>query len=124
MKPYLKAQTIRYTEKQDRRCKLTKEQRKEILRLYEEEGERIRPLSRKFGVSRWLIKLIVNPEAQAQNKSRIAANWRKYREKRGKAANARIMREFRARKYEMYMNGELTEKPTECDKDAPKENLT
>lgn len=123
MKPYLKAQTIRYTEKQDRRCKLTQEQRKEILRLYEE-GELIRPLSRKFGVSRWLIKLIVSPEAQAQNKSRMAANWRKYREKRGKAENARIMREFRARKYEMYMNGELTEKPTECDKDTPKENLT
>ena len=111
MKPYAKAQTIKYTPAQDKRRKLTDEQRAEILRLRKEEGATYRGLARQFGISRRLITYICDPEAARKNREHIASTWKLYRERRGKDENARIGREFKNRKYKMYMNGELTEKP-------------
>lgn len=112
MKPYAKAQTIKYTQAQDRRRKLTDEQYAEILRLRKEEGATYRGLARQFGVSRRLITFICDPEAARKNREHMASTWKLYRERRGKEENARIAREFKRRKYRMYMNGELIEKPT------------
>jgi hypothetical protein len=111
MKPYAKAQTIKYSQEQDKRRKLTDEQRAEILRLHEEKKATYRGLAKQFGVSRRLITFICDPESARKNKEHIASTWRLYRERRGKKENARIAREFKNRKYKMYMNGELTEKP-------------
>lgn len=117
MKPYAKAQTIKYTQAQDRRRKLTDEQRAEILRLRKEKGATYRGLARQFGVSRSLITFICDPEAARKNREHIASTWKLYRERRGKDENARIAREFKRRKYKMYMNGELIEKPNTEEED-------
>lgn len=65
-----------------------------------------------FGVSRSLVRIICVPGVADRIKKRMSENWRKYREQRGKAENARIMRKFRNRKYGCFMRGELVEKPT------------
>ena len=111
MKPYAKAMTIRYVGLQDRRRKLTDEQRAEIIRLHDEKGLGCRTIAKMFGVSRSLVRYICIPDVAIRNRKRISENWRKYREQRGKSENARIMRVFRKRKYECFMRGELTEKP-------------
>ena len=51
MKPYAKAMTIRYVGLQDRRRKLTDEQRAEIIRLHDEKGLGCRTIAKMFGVS-------------------------------------------------------------------------
>ena len=111
MKPYAKAQKVPYVGLQDRRRKLTDAQRAEILKLHDERGLGCRTIAKMFGVSRSLVRIICIPEVAARVRERVAAHWRKYREQRGKSENARIMREFRGRKYKMYMAGELCEKP-------------
>ena len=118
MKPYAKAQKVPYVGLQDRRRKLTDAQRAEILKLHDEQGLGCRTIARLFGVSRSLVRIICLPEVAEKTRKRVAENWRKYRERRGKSENARIMREFRGRKYKMFMAGELCEKP-EPKTDAP-----
>ena len=113
MKPYAKAQTIKYTESQDLRCKLTEAQRIEIYKLHHEKGATYRGLAREFGVSRSLVKFICDPIAAEKNRERIKSTWKLYRERRGKAENAKNMRKFRARKYKMYISGQLQEKKKE-----------
>lgn len=110
MKPYAKAQTVRYTGLQDRRRKLTDGERAEILKLHVEQGYTYRGLARMFGVSRSLVRFICDPEAMQRCRDRIKATWRKYREQRGKDENAKIMRNFRNRKYKMFISDQLTEK--------------
>lgn len=110
MKPYAKAQTVRYTGLQDRRRKLTDGERAEILKLHVEQGYTYRGLARMFGVSRSLVRFICDPEALQRCRDRIKATWRKYREQRSKEENAKIIRDFRRRKYKMYVANELTEK--------------
>lgn len=112
MKPYKKAQTVPYVGLQDLRRKLTDDERAEILKLHDEKGLGCRTIGKMFGVSRSLVRIICIPEVAERNRARIKATWRKYREQRGKLENAANMRKFRARKYKMFMRGELTEKPT------------
>ena len=112
MKPYHKAQTVPYVGLQDRRRKLTDEQRAAILKLHDEQGLGCRTIAKMFGVSRSLVRIICVPGVAERMKKRMSENWRKYREQRGKSENARIMRKFRNRKYGCFMRGELVEKPT------------
>ena len=112
MKPYAKAQKVPYIGLQDRRRKLTDAQRAEILKLHDEQGLGCRTIAKMFGVSRSLVRIICIPEVAEKIRKRVAENWRKYREQRGKSENARIMRKFRNRKYKCFMRGELVEKPT------------
>ena len=112
MKPYKKAQAVPYVGLQDRRRKLTDEQRAAILKLHDEQGLGCRTISKMFGVSRSLVRIICVPGVAERTKKRMSENWRKYREQRGKAENARIMRKFRNRKYGCFMRGELVEKPS------------
>lgn len=110
MKPYKKAQTIRYVGLQDRRRKLTDDDRALILKLHREQGATYRGLARQFGVSRSLVRFICDDDARERNRARIKATWRKYREQRSKEENAKIIRTWRRRKYKMYVANELTEK--------------
>lgn len=120
MKPYAKAQKVVYIGLQDRRRKLTDEQRAEVLRIRQETGAGYRTIARAFGVSRSLVRFICDPDAAERCRARSAANWRKYRELRGRAENAASMRKYRSRKYRLYMAGELVEKPTPT---APREKV-
>lgn len=120
MKPYAKAQTVPYVGLQDKRRKLTDEQRKEIVKIREEEHLGYRAIAARFGVSRSLIRLICDPEAKSKNDERIKNNWRRYYKMYGKQVHASAIRDYRNRKYKLYISGELTEKPQPQTEGEPK----
>ena len=89
---------------QDRRRKLTDEQKAEII-LLRDEGWSMRKLAKKFEVSAQSILFIVNPESKAKNDKYIKDNWRKFQKTKGK--NAGAVRETRLYKQELFLKGEL-----------------
>ena len=102
--PY-KSETIKLAPTQDRRRKLTDEQKEEIKRLYERGLVGQRPLAKQFGVSRSTIQIIVNPNIAEAKKQRIKEHWQDYRPT--KEEWAATMREHRHYKQELYVKGEL-----------------
>ena len=102
--PY-KSEKLKLSETQDRRRKLTDEQKEEIKRIYAEGKCGTRPLAKQFGVSRKTIQLIVNPEIKQRQHDYVANNWRKYRPT--KEEWAETMKEYRRYKQELYLKGEL-----------------
>lgn len=110
MKPYLKAYTLKFAGLQDRRRKLTDEQRAEILKIRQETGAGYRTIAKQFNVSRSLVQIICNPERAKAMHDRMAAHWREYR--MSKEERRMRMRELRKRKYELYKAGMLGEKYT------------
>lgn len=102
--PY-KSSTIKLDPSQDRRRKLTEEQKEEIRRIYESGVCGTRPLAKQFGVSRSTIQIIVNPTRAAQVKQRMKDHWRDYRP--SKEEWAETIREHRHYKQELYLKGEL-----------------
>lgn len=102
--PY-KSEKIKLAPTQDRRRKLTDEQKEEIKRLYATGLIGQRPLAKQFSVSRSLIQIIVNPEIAKKKKQRIKEHWRDYRP--SKEEWAKTMREHRCYKQELYLRGEL-----------------
>lgn len=107
MKPYAKAQSLKYIGLQDRRRKLTDEQRAEILKIRQETGAGYRTIAKKFNVSHSLVWLICDPVAVARVSARMAEHWREY--KITKKERRERMRELRARKYDLYKRGLLGE---------------
>ena len=103
--PY-KCEKIKLSEKQDRRRKLTEQQKQEIRETYSEGICGQRPLAEKYGVSRTTIQIIVNPERAEKVKNRIKEHWQDY--KASNEERAEIMREHRHYKQELYKKGELT----------------
>lgn len=104
--PY-KSEKIPLQPNQDRRRKLTEEQKAEILRIYESGVCGMRPLAKQFGVSRTTIQIIVKPDKAARIKQRIKDHWRDYRPSNEEWAE--IMREHRHYKQSLYVKGELKE---------------
>ena len=102
--PY-KSEKLKLSETQDRRRKLTDDQKEEIKRIYESGVCGTRPLAKQFGVSRKTIQLIVNPEIKQRQHDYVANNWRKYRPT--KEEWAETMKEYRRYKQELYLKGEL-----------------
>ena len=102
--PY-KSEKLKLSETQDRRRKLTDDQKEEIKRIYAEGKCGTRPLAKQFGVSRKTIQLIVNPEIKQRQHDYVANNWRKYRPTKEKWAET--MKEYRRYKQELYLKGEL-----------------
>ena len=102
--PY-KSEKIKLSPTQDRRRKLTDEQKEEIKKLYSTGLIGQRPLAKQFGVSRSIIQLIVNPERAKAVKERGKEHWRDYRP--SKEEWAKTMREYRRYKQELYLKGEL-----------------
>lgn len=102
--PY-KSERIKLTPNQDRRRKLTDEQKEEIKKLYATGLVGQRPLAKQFGVSRSLIQVIVNPEIAEKKKQRIKEHWRDYRP--SKEEWAETIRKHRHYKQELYLKGEL-----------------
>lgn len=107
MKPYKKAETLKFIGLQDRRRKLTDEQRAKILKIRQETGAGYRTIAKQFNVSRSLVRIICDPECAARVSARMAAHWREY--KMTKKEKRERMRELRARKYDLYKRGLLGE---------------
>ena len=102
--PY-KSEKLKLSETQDRRRKLTDDQKEEIKRIYKSGVCGTRPLAKQFGVSRSTIQVIVNPAIKQRRHDYIANNWRKYRPT--KEEWAETMKEHRHYKQELYLKGEL-----------------
>ena len=102
--PY-KSEKLKLSETQDRRRKLTDDQKEEIKRIYAEGKCGTRPLAKQFGVSRSTIQLIVNPAIKQRHHDRTAKHWRDYRP--SKEEWAETMKEHRHYKQELYLKGEL-----------------
>lgn len=102
--PY-KSEKIKLAPCQDRRRKLTEEQKDEIRRIYKTGVCGTRPLAKQFGVSRSLIQIIVNPVRAESIKQRRKEHWRDYRP--SKEEWAATVREHRHYKQELYLKGEL-----------------
>ena len=102
--PY-KSEKLKLSEKQDRRRKLTQEQKEEIKRIYESGVCGTRPLAKQFGVSRSMIQIIVNPNRAAAVKQRAKEHWRDYRP--SKEEWAKTIREHRQYKQNLFLKGEL-----------------
>lgn len=89
---------------QDRRRKLTNEQKAEIIRL-RNEGWSMRKLAKEFEVSAQSILFIVNPESKAKNDKYIKDHWRKFQ--KTKEENAEAVRKTRLYRQELFLKGEL-----------------
>lgn len=100
-----KSEHIPLSEKQDRRIKLTKEQKKKIVRLYATGQYSLNVLADQFRVSKKTILLIVNPESATKAKQYRKDNWRRW-QKTGEEWN-KIQKEHRAYKQKLYEEGEL-----------------
>ena len=102
--PY-KSEKIKLSQTQDRRRKLTDEQKDEIRKIYALGTCGTRPIAKQFGVSRSTIQIIVNPARAEAVKQHVKEHWRDYcpsKEERNK-----IKREHRKYKQSLYLKGEL-----------------
>ena len=103
--PYIhETNQIKLVGLQDRRRKLTDEQKAEIIRL-RDEGWSLRKLAKEFEVSKKLILLIVNPESKAKNDKYGRDNWKKFQKTKEK--NAEAVRKTRQYKQQLFLKGEL-----------------
>lgn len=102
------SERIPLSEKQDRRRKLLSEQKKEIVQLYATGLYSLNQLAKKFGVSKKLILITVNPKSAEKDRQRMKEHWRDYQQKG--AEWAAVQREHRAYKRRLYENGELKER--------------
>ena len=89
---------------QDRRRKLTDEQKTEIIRL-RDEGWSLMKLAKKFEVSKKSILLIVNPESKAKNDKYIKDHWREFQQTREEHNEA--VKKTRRHRQELFLKGEL-----------------
>ena len=89
---------------QDRRRKLTDEQKTEIIRL-RDEGWSLMKLAKEFGVSAQSILFIVNPESKAKNDKYIKDNWREFRQT--KEEHNEAVKKTRHHRQELFLKGEL-----------------
>lgn len=104
--PY-KSEKIKLSERQDRRRKLTEDEKQRIREIYASGCIGQRPLAQMFGVSRSTIQVIVNPERAEAVRQRVKEHWRDYRP--SKEEWAETMKEHRHYKQELYLKGKLEE---------------
>lgn len=100
-----KWETMRLSESQDRRVKLTTEKKTEILRKYETGEYSLRALAREYNVTHKTIALIVNPKSKAKNDEYIKTHWMNYKQDR--EDRARTIRKVREYKRKLYQEGKL-----------------
>ena len=95
----------------DRRCKLTEEQKAEIISLRGEMSSYA--CAAKFGVSRRMIQFLWNPEALLRNKicRQARGGWRQYYDK---VLHREYMKEHRDYKNRLYKKGLIKENENEC----------
>ena len=102
--PY-KSEKIKLKGLQDRRKKLTDEQREEIRELYGTGCYSLNGLAKQFNVSKKLILLIVNEQSAEKAKQYRKEHWREW-QRTGEEWNETV-RKYRAYKQELYKEGKL-----------------
>lgn len=102
--PYI-SDTIKLNESQDRRRKLSSEQKEEIVKQYATGNYSLMQLAGLYHVSKKTILLIVNTESAARAKEYRQENWRQWQRK-GEEWN-KIQREHRHYKQQLYLEGKL-----------------
>lgn len=108
--PY-KSEKIKLDGMQDRRKRLTDEQRERIKELYGTGSYSLNDLAKMFHVSKKTILLIVNKESAEKAKEYRKEHWREW-QRTGEEWNETI-RKYRRYKQELYKNGQLKEDETE-----------
>ena len=104
--PY-KSEKIKLKGLQDRRKRLTDEQREKIRNLYGTGCYSLNDLAKKFDVSKKSVLLIVNNESAERARQYRKEHWKEWQRK-GEEHNEAI-RKTRKYKHELYKNGELKE---------------
>ena len=102
--PY-KSEKIKLKGLQDRRKRLTDEQREEIKNLYGTGCYSLNGLAKRFEVSKKTILLIVNSDSAEKAKQYRKEHWREW-QRTGDEWN-KIVREHRKYKQELYKEGKL-----------------
>lgn len=102
--PY-KSEKIKLQGLQDRRKRLTDEQRAEIRKLYETGLYSLNDLAKKFGCSKKTVLLIVNKESAAKAKQYRKEHWKEWQRK-GQEHNEAI-KKTRHYKHKLYIDGKL-----------------
>lgn len=107
-----KVDKMKLSQEQDRRRKLTDDQKEEIRKLYATGMYSLNSLAREYNVSKKTILLIVNPDSKAKEDARIKAHWRDYYDREEHNQAVKNLRNY---KKDLLKKGELKEsieKPT------------
>lgn len=104
--PY-KSEKIKLQGLQDRRKRLTDEQREEIKDLYGTGCYSLNDLAKMFDVSKKTVLLIVNKESEERARQYRKEHWKEW-QRTGKEHNEAI-KKTRKYKYELYKDGKLKE---------------
>ena len=104
--PY-KSEKIKLQGLQDRRKRLTDEQREEIKKLYGTGLYSLNDLAKQFSVSKKTILLIVNNDSAERAKQYRKDHWKEW-QRHGEEHNEAI-KKTRKYKYELYKDGKLKE---------------
>ena len=102
--PY-KSEKIKLKGLQDRRKRLTDEQRVEIKKMYETGDYSLNGLAKQFGVSKKSILLIVNKDSAERAKQYRKDHWKEW-QRHGEEHNEAI-KKTRKYKHELYKTGKL-----------------
>lgn len=105
--PY-KSEKIKLKGLQDRRKRLTDQQRERIKELYGTGLYSLNGLAKEFNVSKKTILLIVNKDSAERAKQYRKDHWKEW-QRHGEEHNKAI-KNTRKYKHELYKNGELKEK--------------
>lgn len=104
--PYkFESEKIKLKGLQDRRKRLTDEQRKEIEKLYGTGCYSLNELARRFGVSKKTVLLIVNKDSAERAKQYRKDHWQEW--KGSKEEHREAIKNTRKYKQELYLKGEL-----------------
>lgn len=106
--PY-KSEKIKLSKSQDRRIKLTDEQREEIRQKYSTGLYSQRALAREYKVSRRLISFVLDDEKYKKCKEQLKERRADGRYKPDKEEWAKTIREHRHYKQGLYLSGKLSE---------------
>lgn len=102
--PY-KIEKIKLDEKQDRRIKLSSDDKKEIYHLYHDiGGYSLNDLAKIYKVCKKTILLIVNKDSKINNDNYIKNNWKKYYDKDYHTIAIKNTRRY---KQNLHLKGEL-----------------
>ncbi len=107
--PY-KSEKIKLKGLQDRRRKLTDDQKLEIKDKYSTGLYSLNNLAKEYGVSKKLILLTVNPDSADNARKYSQEHWRDYQP--SKEDRAKFTREHRRYKHQLYLRGELIDNET------------
>ena len=101
--PY-KSESIPLQGLQDRRRKLTEEQKAEMRQLYADGKGSYKALADKFHVSKSTVGVIVNPDRAEKVRKRNQQHWRDYYDREKLTCAVRNLRRY---KHQLYKSGQL-----------------